>query len=301
MTPARFRWGMLLVLVGTLLLLVNADILNHNFWVDFVYLVPFLLIAIGIEKIFSHTRFKIISYVTTVALVAGALYVAFEGSSISNSGNFFDSSTLVYEEDNSKIDIIDAELDLGSSSLTIRDAADELLDARFGEWSSKPTSSLEIDGRTARIEVSNRRGPRFLGGTVRIDGDEPEDWRVAFSRDIPLNLDVAGEDNDLSLNLATTRLRVLTIDDNDADIYLKIGDLEPSVRLKIKGTDSQVRLRVPQESGLIISGINDPTYLEQVGLEARGGDYVTPGFDNASVRIQAELDDNFRSLSIDYY
>jgi hypothetical protein len=54
MTPARFRWGMLFILLGTLLLLVNADVLSHNFWIDFIYLLPFLLIAIGLENLRSN-------------------------------------------------------------------------------------------------------------------------------------------------------------------------------------------------------------------------------------------------------
>jgi hypothetical protein len=301
MTPARFRWGMLLVLLGTLLLLVNADVLNHNFWIDFVYFIPFLLIAIGIEKIFSHTRLKIISYVTTVAIVAGALYVAFDGSSYTESGSFFESSTLVLDEDRAKVDLIDAELGLGTSSLTIRDASDELLRARFGEWSRKPASELKVDNRVATISLDSRSGRRVWGGTVRVDTDAAEDWRVAFGRDIPLNLEITGQENDLSLNLATTQLRRLSIDDDDAEIYVKVGDLESTVQLKIMGDDSRVRLRVPQEAGLMVTGVNDPSYLEQIGLEARGGDFATPGFEQATVRIQAELQENFRSLSIDYY
>ena len=301
MTPARFRWGMLLVLIGTLLLLVNADVLNHNFWIDFVYFIPFLLIAIGIEKIFSHTRLKMISYATTVLVVAGALYVAFEGSTYTESGSYFESSTLVYDEDVSKVDLIDAEIDLGNSSLTIRDASDELLRARFGEWSRKPASDLKIDGRVAKITLDSRTGRRVWGGTIRVDTDEADDWRVAFAREIPLNLNIAGEDNDLSLNLATTPLKSLSIDDDDAEIYVKVGDLEANVKLKVMGNDSRVRLRVPQDAGLMVIGVNDPSYLEQIGLEARGGDFATPGFESATVRIQAELEENFRSLSIDYY
>jgi len=301
MTPARFRWGMLLVLIGTLLLLVNADVLNHNFWVDFVYLIPFLLIAIGIEKIFSHTRLKIISYVTTVALVCGAICVAFEGSSNSDSGSFFESSSLVYNEDSDKVDLIEADLTLGESSLTIRDAADELLSARFGEWSRKPTSSFKLDGRTARIELDNQRGPRFWNGAVKIDTDEPQDWRLSFSRQVPLNLVVTGDNSELHLNLATTPLKMLDVKSDDADIYIKIGDLEPVVSLKIEGKDSQLRLRVPQDAGLTVSGVNDQAYLEQIGLEARGSEFVSPGIDSASVRIQVQLDEQFRSLSIDYY
>ncbi len=301
MTPARFRWGMLFVLVGTLLLLVNADVLNYNFWVDFVYLIPFLLIAIGIEKIFSQTRFKFISYLTTVALVGGAIYVAFAGSSITESGNFFKSSNLVYNEDQDKVDLIEADLTLGESSLTIRDAGDELMNARFGELSRKPQSSLNIEGRTARILLDNQSSPRFWRGSIKIDSDEPQDWRLSFSRQVPLNLTLNSDNNELHLNLATTPLKSLNVKADDADIYIKVGDLESIVNLNISGKDSQLRLRVPQDAGLAVTGVNDQAYLEQIGLVARGNEFVSPTFDTTQVRIKVELDEQFRSLSIDYY
>ena len=49
MTPARFRWGSLLVLVGVILLLRNLDVITNSFWTDFLIYFPILLIAIGIQ------------------------------------------------------------------------------------------------------------------------------------------------------------------------------------------------------------------------------------------------------------
>jgi len=301
MTPARFRWGMLFILMGTLILLVNVDVLNNNFWIDFIYLFPFLLIAIGIEKIFAHTRLKGLSYLTTVLLVAGAFYVAFEGSRCSGSSSFFESTTVVYDEDD-PVDVIDADLDLGSANLTIRDATSELMRARFGEWSYKPRSNFHVENRRASITVTNGGVTRRLWGrTIEIETDDPDDWRVSFSRRVPLDLKITGDDNDLHLNMATTPLRSLRMDVEDADTYLKVGDLERDVTVRISGRDSRLRLRVPQESGLLVSGVDDPAYLEEIGLVEKDGSYTTEGFEDAETRIQVEIDDRFRSLSIDFY
>ena len=54
MTPARFRWGLILILIGGLIFLENLNYLNHGFWIDLLIYSPFLLIAIGIEKIFTR-------------------------------------------------------------------------------------------------------------------------------------------------------------------------------------------------------------------------------------------------------
>ena len=301
MTPARFRWGMLFILIGTLLLLVNADVLNNNFWIDFVYLIPFLLIAIGIEKIFSRTRLVAISYLSTVLLVGGALYVAFESSRNEDSGSFFESTTLEYGADPS-VKIIDAELDMDETSLTIRDATDEIMRARFGELTYKPGSDMEIRDGHAYIQLNSKSGTRrFAGQTIRIDSGDPDDWRVSFSSEVPLNLILKGQDCNLHLNMATTPLRELQMEAADADVYLKLGELEPQVKVTVTGLDAKLRFRLPQTSGLMVTGVDDPAYLEEIGLVKNNGGYANENYTNAPTRVEIVLNDRLRSLSIDFY
>ena len=301
MTPARFRWGMLFILIGTLLLLVNADVLGNDFWIDFVYLIPFLLIAIGIEKIFSKTRFVIISYLSTVLLVGGALYVALESGRGDGYGSFFDSTTLEYGADPS-VEIIDAELDLDRTSLTIRDAADEIMKARFGELTYKPGSDMEIRDGHAYIQLNSRYGRRkFIGHAIEIETGEPDDWRVSFSREVPLNLVLKGRDCDLHLNLATTPLRDLQVAASDADVYLKLGELEPQVKVSVTGDDARLRFRLPLSSGLKVTGVDDPAYLEEIGLVRGNGGFVNDNYASASSRVEITLNERLRSLSIDFY
>ena len=77
MTPARFRWGMILVQVGLLLLLRNAGVINDNVWINLLVLSPVVLIAIGIEKIFTKSRLQFIAYATTILLFIGGFAIAF--------------------------------------------------------------------------------------------------------------------------------------------------------------------------------------------------------------------------------
>ena len=179
MTPARFRWGLLFILVGTLMLLAEADVLNLNFVIELAYLFPFLLIAIGIEKIFAKTRLKALAYLSSVVLVAGALWVAFESSSYSSDQSFFESGTISYEADDEAVDLVNVDLNLGHAHLTVRSSSDDLFRARFGEWSLKPKSSMEIVDGVAEITLSGRSLKRRFGdGTVGIETGHDDDWRV---------------------------------------------------------------------------------------------------------------------------
>jgi hypothetical protein len=303
MTPSRFRWGLLFILVGTLVLLQKADTIGSGVWLDLLYYVPFFFIAIGIEKIFTNSRLETISYATSVLLVAGAAYVAASSNSKDTETNFFRSET-IEETLDSSITGVDAKLSLTDGGLTIRDATDQLLYAKFRQWTPKPKYTLTKDNGRAGIEFVSRSG-QLLWGMVHIDGSDDgenaDDWHLMFSREVPLRLTCDADRSELHLNLSTTPLEALTLNADDADIYIKLGDLSPAVRVAVKGLDSKLRLRIPRDAGLRVIGVGDDEYLQQVGLSREDGGFVSDGYDTLQNKIDVDLDDRFRSLSIDYY
>lgn len=299
MTPARFRWGILLILIGVLILFENFDRLGHGFWIDFIIYFPFLLIAVGIEKIFTGSRIEFVSYLTSLALVAGTAYLVLDVNNGRGEESFFSKSTFTKEFDPA-VENLQAELRLGDGSLTIRDAGDDMVYARFREFTRKPDVTYMVDDGTAKIEFAGRAS-RFFGGTVGIDTDEEDEWYVSFSRQVPLYLKCSGDRSDMHLNLSTTPLRQLDLEADDAEVYLKIGDLLPVVTVSVAGDASTLRLRVPNDVGLKISGMEDGSLLTRLGLVKEGGFFVTDGYDTLQNRITVDLDDRFRSLSIDFY
>ncbi len=300
MTPARFRWGVLFILIGSLVLLQKTDVVSGNFWFSLIALFPFLLIAIGVEKIFTNTKFQVISYASSVILVIGGLYVAFSESNLGVDASYWDIKNIVQEADPA-VELIDATIALVDGDLTIRDATDDLLDARFRQYTHKPKYTYKNEDGRAIIEFLNQ--PRQLfGGIVRVeDGEEEDDWRLKFSEAVPLILKCTGENSDIHLNLARTPLRELSLDADDADVYIKLGKEEPNVKVAISGQDTKLLLRVPKKSGLRVLGFEDSDYLYEVGLVEQDGAFVTEGYDSLSNRIEVELGNRFRSLRIDYY
>lgn len=299
MSPARFRWGLFLVLLGTLLLLRNAGIFNDNFWWDLLVYFPVVLIAVGIEKIFAKSRLQIISYLTSVFLFAGALYIALSGSSGGIAGNFF-SRTVFEKEYDPSVRTLHAVLELDETDLTVRDSGDELIYGRFDKFTRKPKIEYDVIGDKARVTFTSR--PRsWLGGAINIETGGPQDWYVRFSKDVALELECFGSSSDLHLNLSTTRLKSLTLGADDAAIYLKLGDLEPLVRVAIVGEDSDLRLRAPQNVGLKVAGEEYRSYLVRIGLLEKNGSFVNEGFDSLEKKIEVELDDQLESFSIDFF
>lgn len=206
MTPARFRWGMLLVLTGTLILLTNIGVINYDFLWDLMIWFPVVLIAVGIEKIFTRSRLEFISYATTVVLVGAAVWIAFESSRNGGSASFFSRTSFVEEYDPS-VTQIRAMLDVGDGDLTIRDATGDIVYARFAEFTRKPKISYEVNEGRAVIEFVENKG--IVRSPISVRTGEYSDWIVKFSDKTPLELVCRGDGSDMHLNLATTPLRKL--------------------------------------------------------------------------------------------
>ncbi len=299
MTPARFRWGMLLVLIGALWFLANIDVLNVNFVLDLAIFIPLLLIAIGIEKIFTRTRLEAISYLTTIAFIGAAFWVAFTGSSGGERGSFFSEyEEIIQMEDG--IEAIQVTIEIDNTDLTIRDATEYLAFGRFNEMTRKPRIDYDRAGDDARLTIESRSGGLF-GNRIKIDTDRPQDWYMSFNDQAPLDLSCIGNEADMHLNLATTPLERLNVDAHDGSVYVKVGDLRETVSINLGGANSSIRLRVPMQAGLAVFGTEYGSYLQQLGLIERDSMYVSDGYDAMTPRIEVRLGDRLDHLSIDFF
>lgn len=298
MTPARFRWGIILITIGVLLLLQNLNILPEEIWLDLAILFPILLIAVGIEKIFTRTRLQFISYLTSIALFGVAMYLGFYYSH--DGGGYFSTTTHRIDSD-PEVRVIRAELDLDETNLTIRDSGRDMVYGRFDRFTRKPDIDYRVAHDTALIEFKARDGS-YLGGAIKIEGGSERDWYMRFSEDTPLLLRCSGEESDMHMNFATTPLRRLSLDAADSYMYLKLGDMEPIVTIDVRGDDSSLKLRIPENVGLRVAAPDYGDYLERLGL-TRVTDHVfmTSGFDTLSTRIELDIDEDLSSFSVDFF
>lgn len=300
MTPARFRWGLILVQIGLLMLLRNFNILSDNFWFDLLLFFPLVLILVGIEKIFTKSKLQFISYGTSVLLFAAGFLIAFTGSGDGFEGSFFSETTLT-EKYEPGVEQLHAIIKVDETDVTIRDSGDDLLKGEFGQFTRKPNIMTEYSGNKATITLT-RRDNSWFGGAVKIDTDEPQDWKLQFNRDIPLNLECYGNSSLLHLNFATTPLERLVLDADESDVYLKIGDMTPDVNIEIKGDRSRLKLRVPADIKLKIFGEDFRSYLYAVGLiEDTDGSFTNDTLSNGKNSININLDDRLESFSLDYF
>jgi hypothetical protein len=299
MTPARFRWGILLIQVGVLILLRNFGALGDSFWEDLLIWSPVLLIAIGVEKIFTKSKLQFISYLTSVFLFFGGLAIAFGSTWDGIDGGFFSEVTYTRDYD-PQVKKLHARLRLKETNLTIRDSGSDLVYGKFDKFTRKPRIEYGLEGNEATISLTGKRHS-YLGGVVKVNMDDSQDWYLRFSRDVPLDMECSGDGSDIHLNLSTTPLAHLKLVADEARIYLKLGDLEPQAHVTIRGEDSNVRLRIPVNVGLRVLGKDYGAYLEEVGLISSGDFYISDSFDSSQTKVDVELDERFGSFSLDFF
>ena len=299
MTPARFRWGLFLILFGLLLMFWNLGYLNSNWTLQLLYWFPVLLIAIGIEKIFTRSRYQFMSYVTSVGLFVGGLYIAFASSSGGVNSSFF-SDTAYEQEFDPNVTEVSAVVDIGEGRLRIRDATEGIAYGKFAQFTPKPRIDYKVEGTKAEVSFL-QRSQHLLAGGIEIQTDEIDDWMLKFSELVPLTLECRGDKANIHLNLATTPLRKLNLDAADSRVYVKIGDLEPMVEISLLGDDAEIRLRVPREAGLRVHGQGYESLFEQIGLVPVSDYHQSLDYDAGLPKIDVDLDDRLRSLSIDTY
>ncbi len=301
MTPARFRWGMFLIQVGILILLQNNNLIGDTAWEGLIVLFPVVLIAVGIEKIFTKSKVQFISYLTTIALFFGGFAIAYNASGIDyQDENYFTES--IYQEDaNPDVRLVKATLNLDYNDLKIRDSGEELVFAEFDEFTRKPKIKSIVEDNIAIVDFEAQQKSTFLGGHIIVHDEDVSEWNVKFSEDLPLELECIGFDNTLHLNFLTSRLQKLILDTKNTSIRLNIGANEPYVQVIIKGDDSKLRLRVPEKIGMKLIG-NDTSFFNQIGFtESDDGSYINANYNEAEKKIDIELDDRLISFSLDYF
>lgn len=300
MSPAKFRWGLILIQIGIIILLYNLDVIHDQSIVDLVSLGGIVLIAIGIEKVFTKTKLNFIAYLTSVFLFVGGLLVVISSTGSAYNGSFLSESTYTLDADPA-VDRIHAMLDLENADLKIRDTGKDLVFARFDKYTSKPDITNETINGVANIDFKSRTGG-FIGGVVQVTTDEPQDWYIKFSEELPLDLDCRGDESYIHLNLSTALLEHLNIDADRSEIYVKVGDLVPEVNLTFTGSDSDLKLRLPEMAGIRITGEELGNYLDALGfVEEDDGSYINEGYEIYGTKINIEIDSRVDNFKIDIY
>jgi hypothetical protein len=284
--------------VGVLLLLRNTSVIDDRFWPELAVYLPVLLIAIGVEKIFTKSKLQFISYLTTVAFSVGGIALALDYG-YRYTDDFPYSTSVFIQEKDADVKRLRAVMDVDETDLEVRRSGEDLVYARFEDFIRRPRTSFGVDNGVGNLRMI-AQGSEYCGGLVTIDTDTLQKWDVRFSDSVPLELICSGRGSEFHLDLSETPVTRLELDAEETAIFVHLGRLLPKVDVEIISEDSELELVVPATSGIKVTGEENRTWLLKAGLIGVNDGYVCDGYDTAQFKIDIDIDGNLKSLRISY-
>ncbi len=298
MNPARFRWGVLFILVGGLLLLNNIGWLDWWVWGDILSLWPLILVAIGVEKIFARSHLEIISYLAPLALAGIVIWVAAD-SAVIDGVSFSDRGRSRYriEEDDSLVGLV-AKFQMDDCDLDVRPSRHYLFSTRHDGYGRPPSMDYDAYKDTGYLEVVAKKSWRIIRKGHRSSGG----LDAYLTSETPLNIQCRGDDADMRLDCRELKVDKLQIISQAGNIKIYLGDKMEAIDVSLDGDDADFRLVLPGNSGLRVAGadVDLSQYLERLGLEDREGHFISTGYDTLRPQVNLEIDGGISHLSIDF-
>lgn len=298
MTPSRFRWALLLILVGTLLLLSNLGYISRGWWVGIGSFLPFVLIAIGVEKLFTRSRLEVVAYLSSILLVAGAIYGAHQYDAGNRVMNYLEDQEIVIADDG-EARMLRAEVSISRDELLLEGTTSDLVRAWISAGRNKPKYEYEIIDGQARVRLKGGV-PGDFGPFIKVDLDH-EPWEMAVKDNVPLEFVGTADRSVMHLNFRNLQLLMAELEADRSDVYLTVGQNRPLIRLDLSGRDAAYDIKLPLGTGLRVIGYDDPGYFEEIGLMRTDSGFANAAYISSQSRVDLKLDEEIGSLVIESY
>jgi len=301
---SRVRWGVILVALGVLLLLNTTGVVSVSFWSYIWELWPVILIAIGLEKIFSATSsLRPLAWLSPVIIVAMVAYAVVAGERGDGWGSWHDnwsfdtgdteSEVYTWTEVSSGASRLDLMLQLTAGRVVVRGGAQpgNLLEGRVTYRGDRPRVRHESSNGTLNVSVEDRS----LGSYRSRD-----QWIIKLSDSLPVGLTLAGGAARMRLDLTDVKVDMLTMSTAAADVDVSLGSLARSVDCHIACAAASLDVTVPPGAGVrvkrgsMLQGFSSG----DLDLVEHGDVMETPGFESKPVQINLYLESAVSSLRL---
>ena len=290
------------LVVPIILITVGALFLFHNYrpafdpWPILATYWPLILIFIGLGKIWDSTYrsrnpnaspgVSIGATVGTLAFVIVLVLLLWHGHSFSRRHGFYPGS----QHQSQTVDLqgaksAHARLEMSTGQLTINGGASHMLDAdfAFGDGFDAPKVDYNVSGGVGQLEIMQP------SRTVHF-GRSQNDWRLRFSKDLPLELklDMGAGQGDLHFrDIPLTRLD-LHLGAGQMDVDLT-GDRKTDLTADIEGGVGQATILLPKNVGVIAHASGAIGSIDTHGLKHDGDSYSNDAYGKSQATIHLKV------------
>ncbi len=307
MKTKNIIWGLVLVLVGTLFILKNLDVIYFS-WHGIWRLWPTVLVLIGIAILPVKSGLKIALTIITL-LIAAVILISFPKSTgWNNNWSFRHDRDESWSEEKPAM----ADQKIFESYEEGITEAELVLDAAAGNFRISESSAVlfefEREGNVGRYtysmqELGARRAVKIAleEGRVRnIDLKNKVAIKLNPNPTWDLKVDVGAASIDM--DLSSFKISKLDIDGGASSINIRLGNLQQDAKVKINSGASSISIKVPED---VACEVRVSTVLSSKNLNGfdrvSDGTYVTPGFSESSKNIVIQIEAAVSSLQVERY
>jgi len=311
MPVGKVRTGVILISLGVLLLLNTTGMVDFGLWSWLGKLWPVILIAIGIEKMFSSAQssnLRNLAWLSPIIIVGVVSYAVVAGQRDDNSNTWGENwqwnwddksdaptSTHSWSEPlNADAKRLDLELEMSGGRLTVRGGSDpeNLVVARTSSRGEKPGTTSNVDAEGVyTVRIVQRDKPDHRGR---------DQWIMKVTDSIPVNLTVEGGAARMRLDLSALKVQTLNLDAGAADIDIVLGSMISDVMCDLECGAATLDITIPSVAGLrfyresAISRLSDT----DLNLVDKGSFSETEGYSDSAVKIEMHVKSALSSLRL---
>ncbi len=289
-------WGLLFVLVGTLLLLDNLGFVTTHF-ANIWQLWPVLIIGAGLSLLSLRGWIGgLVSFVAAIALL-GLVTLTLVDNPIYPGLRDATTQTTTVSDAADGAKQLQVTIDTGAADITLSSSRDRRGVQAIQE-STQPSlaKSATTDG-DKRSVVFSTDAPRaaWLRNTQNS-------LAFDFTRSIPVALSIDTGATSVSGDLSQVRLSSLAIDTGASSIDLRLGMRQQRQEITLDGGASKITLHIPKQAGVRVESSDGLTQTDFEGLDkVSDSRYESSDFDDAKTQITIRTDLGVSRFEIQRY
>lgn len=302
MKTLRIFWGVLILILGIVLLLINTNLIGWSILCKLIIFWPVLVVLFGLGLIFKNW---IVYLIVTLGLIGGTFYLAFSdpfGWQNKDENVAGISSPNLIENYDSTINSLVFSVDMGTLKFNLKNLSDPssftLLKGNYNGISHYEENRTN-DGKVATVSIKEE-DPKNWVFDNSIKG---RDMDVEVTDQLPLDFTINTGASLLNMDFSKLQLKKLNINAGMSSVDVKLGDLTDLVEAKIKCGASAVTFTIPKDYGVKI--ISNSMLLGRnfsgLDMDQSGNEYATKGFDESKKKLTIDLSSGISKLSINTY
>ncbi|MGI5921164.1 MAG: LiaI-LiaF-like domain-containing protein [Syntrophomonadaceae bacterium] len=283
MRLGTFFTGLLLILAGVVLFLINCGYGSWTVLYELSKWWPLILIVIGLSM-FGGGKIPYWLACLLIILSVGAVgFFTIQAGNGSYRGST-ESALSLTRQQYPFVNRCHLDIDYLGGSLSVKPGGNDLLKADFGQ---KPIVNHLTRGRdTLRVNLSQPDYswlPRFNASNR---------WQLWLSPELAWILDIEAAALNGHIDLSGIPLTQLDLNMGAGDMDLILGYNGTRSNVKIEAGAGDLNLHFPQETGVSITwdGALTSNNLDKLGWYKTGNRYTSPNYQQATAKIDCEIE-----------